>query len=140
MTEDPNEYQIGGSHYCGARFQVWDFIALNGIPFLEGNAIKYVARSRTKHPTPTEDIRKAIHYVTKIKQLRAEDRYLSQVLFYSADRYTALVEEAERLCRDNELNHLESRVVVCLATWAHPVALDRILEMLQVLSGAHSQP
>jgi hypothetical protein len=59
-----NDRQCGGDHYKNAPIQVWDFIARNGIPFLEGNAIKYIARHRQKGGRA--DLEKAIHYLQKV--------------------------------------------------------------------------
>ena len=66
MTERSaaNARQVGGTHYVGAAIQPWDFIVSNGIGFLEGNIIKYVARWRKKGGV--EDLRKAEHYLAKL--------------------------------------------------------------------------
>lgn len=61
--ETANDIQIGGEHYKSKAIQPWDFIASNNIPFLEGNAIKYLARWRDKGGI--EDLKKAQHYVQK---------------------------------------------------------------------------
>ena len=44
--------------------QPTEFIFKNGIPFIEGNIIKYVTRHREKNGA--EDILKAIHYLELI--------------------------------------------------------------------------
>lgn len=59
-----NDIQIGGTHYKGQPIQPWDYIAANNIPFLEGNAIKYLSRWRDKNGL--EDVKKALHYVQKL--------------------------------------------------------------------------
>ncbi|MGL6095362.1 MAG: DUF3310 domain-containing protein [Fimbriiglobus sp.] len=61
-----NDVQHGGNHYA-KPIQVWDFIAANGIPYLEGNAIKYLSRWRNKGGV--EDLKKAKHYVEKLIEL-----------------------------------------------------------------------
>lgn len=61
---DANSVQHGGSHYKKQVIQVWDFITANGIPYLEGNAIKYLSRWRDKGGL--EDLLKARHYVDKL--------------------------------------------------------------------------
>lgn len=60
---NPNAYQIGGEHYQ-AEMQVWDFVTANNIGYLEGNAIKYLARWRKKGGLT--DLEKARHYVEKL--------------------------------------------------------------------------
>ena len=62
-----NGWQVGGSHYKQLVIQPWDFIVANEIPFLEGNAIKYLVRWRDKGGL--EDLRKARHYVDKLIDL-----------------------------------------------------------------------
>jgi hypothetical protein len=59
-----NSIQIGGSHYKGRAIQPWDYIIANDIPFLEGNAIKYLTRWRDKGGI--DDLKKARHYVDKL--------------------------------------------------------------------------
>ena len=65
-----NDYQVGGEHYKKLAVQVRDFIAINGIPYLEGCAIKYLCRWRDKGGV--KDLEKAKHYIDKIIELQAE--------------------------------------------------------------------
>lgn len=64
-----NDKQIGGSHYA-MPIQAWDFIAVNGIGFMEGSAISYLSRWRRKGGV--EDLRKAIHFIEKLIELEDE--------------------------------------------------------------------
>ena len=59
-----NDKQVGGKHYKKFKIEIWDFIHENNIPYLEGNAIKYIARWREKGGQ--DDIKKAIHYLEKL--------------------------------------------------------------------------
>lgn len=59
-----NEKQVGGSHYKQDAIQTWDFINDNGIGFIAGNVIKYVARYNKKGGL--EDLHKATHYLEKL--------------------------------------------------------------------------
>lgn len=61
--QQANDRQVGGDHYNKKPVQPWDFIAANNIGFLEGNAIKYIARHRDKNGR--EDLEKALHYIQK---------------------------------------------------------------------------
>jgi hypothetical protein len=65
-----NAVQHGGKHYKALVIQPWDYIAANEIPFLEGNAIKYLTRWRDKGGL--EDLRKARHYVDKLIELETQ--------------------------------------------------------------------
>lgn len=67
MNQDANSRQVGGQHYKGKTIQPWDYIAVNDIGYLAGNAIKYL--SRYKEKGGEQDIRKAIHYCQKILEI-----------------------------------------------------------------------
>jgi hypothetical protein len=56
-----SQHQEGGSHYKDYAIQPIDFIHSNGIPYIEGNVIKYVCRHRSKNGL--EDLKKAKHYI-----------------------------------------------------------------------------
>lgn len=58
--------QVGGGHYKEYAIQPLEFNARNNIPFIEGNVIKYVCRHRQKNGA--EDLDKAIHYLTYLKE------------------------------------------------------------------------
>lgn len=62
-----NARQVGGQHYQ-QPIQVWDFVVQNNIPYLEGNAIKYIARHKAKGGV--EDLKKAKHYIDKIIEMQ----------------------------------------------------------------------
>lgn len=67
MTYKANDVQIGGIHYKQAKYQPWDVIEDWGLGFLDGNAVKYLARWRNKNGL--EDLRKARHYLDKLIEL-----------------------------------------------------------------------
>ena len=62
-----NEKQVGGDHYRTKTIQPWDFIIANGLPFLEGNVVKYVCRHREKGGVA--DLEKAKHYIEKLIEI-----------------------------------------------------------------------
>jgi hypothetical protein len=59
-----NEIQHGGSHYKVDKIQVWDFIMANQIGYMEGSAIKYLARWKRKGGV--EDLKKARHFIDRL--------------------------------------------------------------------------
>jgi hypothetical protein len=59
-----NLRQEGGDHYKQAMIEPWDYIVANGLGFLEGNAVKYLTRFRSKGGV--EDLKKARHYLDKL--------------------------------------------------------------------------
>jgi hypothetical protein len=67
-----NSTQIGGTHYTSKAIQPWQAMeawmsreAFEG--FLQGNAIKYLARWKDKGGV--DDLRKARHYLDKLIEL-----------------------------------------------------------------------
>lgn len=63
-----NDTQVGGDHYRKLKIQPWDFIAANGIGYLEGSAIVYIARWKDKGGV--EDLKKARHYLDKLIEIQ----------------------------------------------------------------------
>lgn len=61
------DVQIQGNHYKGFRIQPVEFIHANGVPFIEGNCIKYLMRHKDKGKE--QDIRKVIHYCQLLLKL-----------------------------------------------------------------------
>lgn len=55
------EAQVGGSHYKDMAIQPVEFIHKNGIGYMEGNAIAYLCRWRSKNGL--EDLKKARHFI-----------------------------------------------------------------------------
>jgi hypothetical protein len=55
----PSTTQVGGSHYTDMAIQPIEYVMANGIPFAEGNVIKYVSRWRKKGGV--QDLKKARH-------------------------------------------------------------------------------
>lgn len=68
MTE--NQKQVGGDHYKNLQIQTWDYIAQNDIGYLEGCAIKYLSRWKSKGEV--QDLQKARHYIDKLIELNTE--------------------------------------------------------------------
>jgi hypothetical protein len=59
-----NDVQIAGNHYKQyGNLQPWDVITAWNLGYLDGTALKYIARWRDKGGL--EDIRKAIHFLQK---------------------------------------------------------------------------
>lgn len=65
-----NSEQVAGTHYTKQAIQVWDYITANNIPYLEGNAIKYLSRWREKGGV--QDLYKARHYIDKLIELEEQ--------------------------------------------------------------------
>lgn len=68
--------QVSGDHYKSLTIQPIEFIHANGIPFAEGNVIKYVARWREKGGMA--DLEKAKHYIELLIELETKAKGLSE--------------------------------------------------------------
>lgn len=64
------DIQHGGNHYKGFAIQPVEFIHANGVPFIEGNCIKYLMRWREKGGV--KDLDKVKHYVDLLIELEAK--------------------------------------------------------------------
>ena len=64
------DVQIGGGHYKQFAIQPVEFIHKNGIPFIEGNCIKYLARWRDKGGI--EDLKKVKHYIDLLIEMESK--------------------------------------------------------------------
>jgi hypothetical protein len=59
--------QVGGSHYKKLGIQPVEYMHANGIPFMEGCAIKYLTRWRDKGGVA--DLEKARHFIDLLIEL-----------------------------------------------------------------------
>lgn len=67
---NPLQHQEGGDHYKKQAVEPVEYIYLNGIPYIEGNVIKYVTRWRDKGGIA--DLKKARHYLDILIQFEEE--------------------------------------------------------------------
>lgn len=67
-----NAYQVGGQHYNAKSLQPWDVIIAWNLGFLDGNAMKYLARWRDKGGI--EDLKKAKHYIEKLIEVETKEK------------------------------------------------------------------
>jgi hypothetical protein len=72
--ENPNDIQVGGSHYKDMPVQPWDVMEAVLTPeeyrgYLKGNVIKYSMRAGRKEGS--DDAGKAMHYKMKLKEVQS---------------------------------------------------------------------
>ncbi len=68
MQNKANEKQVGGKHYSKyGDLQPWDVVLAWNLGYLEGTALKYIARWKDKNGV--EDILKAIHFLEKLVEV-----------------------------------------------------------------------
>jgi hypothetical protein len=66
--------QEGGQHYKQWKIQPIEFIHANGLPYIEGNIIKYIMRHKFKNGL--EDLKKARHYLDLLIELEYHEHTL----------------------------------------------------------------
>lgn len=75
-----NEKQIAGDHYKKyGNLQPWDVVVEWNLGYLEGTALKYIARWRDKNGI--EDIKKAIHFLEKLVEVEEQKEQKQGLLF-----------------------------------------------------------
>ncbi|WP_043713203.1 DUF3310 domain-containing protein [Methylobacterium sp. 285MFTsu5.1] len=79
MTKQPSALTVqeGGSHYKDLPIQPVEYIHANGIPFCEGNVIKYVSRWRSKNGIA--DLKKARHFIDLLIELESKKLDLAAI-------------------------------------------------------------
>lgn len=64
LQPSANDVQIGGNHYKQFKgMEPWDVITGWGLGYLDGTALKYIAR--WKHKNGVQDLEKAVHFLQK---------------------------------------------------------------------------
>lgn len=122
-----NDYQVGGEHYR-AKFQHWDFVAVYGLGYFEGNITKYVARHPKKNKE--QDIEKAMQYTRKLIELFQAGLYApTHVTFMpgKSDRYDGMSPSAY-FARENGCGNDETMIINKLCRW------DSLLDLIRVES------
>lgn len=71
MTDSSLNKQVAGNHYKDMKIQPIEFIHANDIPYMEGNAIKYLCRWRKKNGIA--DLQKAKHYIEMLIELETRE-------------------------------------------------------------------
>lgn len=69
MSTKAVDKQVGGNHYKDFKIQPAEFCHINGIPYLEATAIKYLCRWRKKGGV--QDLDKAIHFIELLKEFES---------------------------------------------------------------------
>jgi hypothetical protein len=114
--EDPNSRQVGGSHYAGSNGpQHWDIMETYAVPYLEGNATKYLSRWHRKNGV--QDLEKALHYVEKL--INTVDNGFRDGSSTSINRGRRVVPSATILqfATEQGMGTASTQVVTRLLTW-----------------------
>lgn len=134
--------QVGGSHYHSV-YQHWDWVADVGMPYLEGNATKYVVRWKSKNGK--EDLLKAKSYVAKILIRYRTQGVAQRACQYLNKLFGRWVYSLEGKAADevffgrNDVEHWERRICTVLRTWRTEDDLILALQMIDFLMGYWAQ-
>lgn len=121
MVIHPNKKQIAGDHYQAA-VQHWDFVEDNNLPYLEGNATKYLARWRKKNGR--QDLEKALHYVEKLRSLAATFRRpKAHVPFLYVQQFADA----------NNIDDVSRQIILDICRWQNWADLDYICQQIDNL-------
>lgn len=109
-----NNVQVGGNHYKGSGYEHWDFVneCLHG-RYLEGCVTKYITRHRKKNGLL--DLRKALHYLDKIRELHQKRVYMP--IGFAPRRNIEQGRSVGAFCTLNEMPELETSIVARISTW-----------------------
>lgn len=119
---NPNESQVGGSHYK-AGLQHWDYtIRALANRYLEGNITKYVTRYKKKNGI--QDLEKAIHYLDKLAT-EYEAGVVPPLLGAVRERYPVV-----KFYDENDLDSSQRLVLDLVGNWQNRADLSRANEVL----------
>jgi hypothetical protein len=105
-----NDYQVGGKHYVSSYIH-WDWCLAIGLPYLEGNASRYLVRLGKKGSVK-EDLEKTLHYIVKLEE---NVELCIRAIHRPPRRWVA--QQTERFIVANNLDGEVGTTIRILATW-----------------------
>lgn len=128
---NPNDRQVGGSHYK-SPFQHWDFVNIVlGGSYLEGCFTKYLSRWRKKGGL--QDLMKSLHYLEKIEAQHVAHpirSFLRRVLHIILLSVSNITHSCDVFSDANELTDDEAIIIKAIALWYNAQHLADIKELL----------
>lgn len=107
--------QVGGDHYR-SEYHHWDWAVDVKLPYLEGNATKYISRARSSKGEELKDLRKGLSYIEKMLKCYDSERVLPVT-------HVVLLEATQRFAKANGLTSTEYHVCLNIAGWQTRVVL-----------------
>ncbi len=124
--------QVGGTHYK-SEYQHWDLVADTDMGYFEGQATRYICRWRKPSGGEGEkDLRKALHYLDKLKSLLPKVKPSHDLPRICALR-TALNRLVSIFAEENNLSLTESSILRAIVCWQDVVDLDIARTFVQQL-------
>lgn len=127
-----NSKQVAGTHYLTSGVAHWDYVTKQDVPYLEGNATKYLTRWKKKNGI--QDLQKAAHYIEK--RLECMDQF---------GAIRGAVEDTEMFysfLKDNDVDYPESLIIRSVMHWTSRehlmLALHKLYELIESQGDATS--
>lgn len=121
--------QVGGSHYKTGSIEHWDLVSRYDVGYLEGNATKYVCRSRNKNGR--QDLEKAEHYMDKLIELVRDGEMTIPPRGYASDEAVREFSGFQNLTSD------EASFVRMLCQWQTLMELHVARQLLKQIIASY---
>lgn len=125
-----NQYQVGGSHYKAA-YQHWDWCEEIGLGYLEGAGSAYVLRWQSKGGI--EDLKKAIHFVEKLIEIKRHNRAFHIREPASSPKTRSAFELTDKMCDQVNLPIRERVIMHKFADWQYHKDLRDLIKLIEDL-------
>jgi|SRR5271166_5139404 len=130
-VSNPNERQVGGSHYNQVSVQHWDLVLTNRLPYLEAQITKYITRWKKKNQA-VNDIDKSQHYLEKlIVSIEEGSLPLPTPELTSCLSPRVPLLNLDEFAKQNKIGDLEKTVFYLLLTYT---SMDDLLRVRILLS------
>jgi hypothetical protein len=132
-----NAKQVGGNHYK-TSFEHWDFVAIYGLGYFEGQITKYVARHPKKHKA--QDVDKALHFTEKLMELFQAKKYMPTHVLYMPGRSKAWddLQPSQYFARVNDCGMDEAMIINKMCGWTTVEDLLRVLSVLRAIRAKYT--
>lgn len=120
-----DDRQVGGTHYK-STYQHWTLVSLTGMGYFEGCSTKYVARYKQKNGL--EDLRKARHYLQKLREDVVDGKVQPRKVNHSD-----VAMEVLQFGNENKIEGNELAFILILSSWTSASELsiaDGLLTMI----------
>ena len=132
--------QVGGDHYK-SDYQHWDWAVDVGLGPLEYGATRYICRHWKKDGI--EDLKKAKHFVIKLRELQKSGNYEHYKRVSRSQRSLSYIEDMRRFAKLNKLPYLEAHICHLLIHWKDrddlfnvTTCIDLLIKTSEMAAGA----
>lgn len=131
MTANPNDRQVGGTHYNQVDVQHWDLVLQNRLPYLEAQCTKYITRWKKKGQG-VQDVEKSGHYLDKlIASIESGFLPLPTATTTSACSIRVPITNLEEFASQNKIGEIEKTIFLLILTYT---TLDELMRVRILLA------